>query len=140
MQVGPKNELWWDLNKSGQMAFWESWVELGEEFFQAITESPFPVDMRALRVLKNSPLALDFYAWTSYKTFQVNRNNKPQRVSWHQLHSQLGTGNESVKGFKQEAKKALRKVLPVYPGLRLEEVDGGLIVRPGLTAIQGRKS
>ena len=136
MQVAPDGKLWWDLNADGQqLALYESWVELGEKFFQAITEAPIPVDMRALNVLKNSPLALDLYAWSTYKTYQVNKKKKPQRVSWQQLQAQLGTENGNVKGFKQEAKKALGKITSVYPGLNLDEVDGGVIVHPGLTAV-----
>lgn len=40
--------------------------ELGEDFFKMVTASPVPVDMRALRALKRSPLALDLYAWLTY--------------------------------------------------------------------------
>jgi len=141
MQVAPKAELWWDLSAPDQqLTLDESWIELGEEFFKAITEAPVPVDMRALQALKNSPLALDLYAWSTYKTYQVNKKRKPQRISWQQIQAQLGTENDSLKRFKQEAKRTLRKVAAVYPGLRLEEAEGGVIIRPGLTAIQGRKS
>ncbi|MCC6933323.1 MAG: hypothetical protein IT292_08730 [Deltaproteobacteria bacterium] len=59
MQVAPKGELSWDLKRPNQSVLWDSWVELGEKFYEAIIASPVPVDMRALRELKNSPLALD---------------------------------------------------------------------------------
>lgn len=136
MQVAPDGELWWDVNADGQqLTLYESWVELGEKFFKAITEAPVPVDMRALMVLKNSPLALDLYAWSTYKTYQVNKKKKPQRISWRQLQEQLGTENADTKDFKKYAKKALGKITSVYPGLNLDEVEGGVIVRPGLTAV-----
>ncbi len=136
MQVAPKANLWWDPKVDGQqLTLYESWVELGEEFFKAITEAPVPVDMRALMVLKNSPLALDLYAWSTYKTYQVNQKRKPQRVPWRLLQAQLGTENLDTKDFKKYAKKALRKIVSVYPGLNLDEVDGGLIIHPGLTAV-----
>jgi len=136
MEVAPKGKLWWDLKSPDeQLILYESWIELGEEFFKAITEAPIPVDMRALQALKNSPLALDLYAWSTYKTYQVNKKRKPQRVSWQQLQAQLGTEGESVKRFKQHAKKALGKITSLYPGLNLDEVDGGLIIHPGLTAV-----
>jgi hypothetical protein len=38
---------------------------LGENFFEAITAAPVPLDMRVLKTLKRSPLALDLYAWLS---------------------------------------------------------------------------
>lgn len=63
MRVAPKAMLWWDTSRSQQDNLWESWVELGEDFYAAITAAPVPRDMRALRALKRSPLALDLYAW-----------------------------------------------------------------------------
>ena len=47
----------------------EAGSNLGEKFFAAITAYPVPVDMRALRALKRSPLALDLYAWLSYEAY-----------------------------------------------------------------------
>ena len=69
MQVAPKGELWWDLKNPSQATLWESWIELGEDFYNALITAPIPVDMRALRGLKNSSLALDLYTWATYKTY-----------------------------------------------------------------------
>lgn len=138
MDIAPKGQLWWDLKSPEQLALYESWIELGEEFFNAITSAPVPVDLRALRELKNSPLALDLYAWCTYKTYLVNKNRKPQRIGWRQLQEQFGTENENVKSFKQMAKYALRKISVVYPGLNLDEVDGGVVIQPGHTAIPSK--
>ncbi len=135
MQIAPKAQLWWDLKSPEQFSLHESWIQLGEEFFNAVTSAPIPVDLRALRELKNSPLALDLYAWCTYKTYLVNKNRKPQRVTWQQLQEQFGTENEGSKSFKRYAKYALRKIAIVYPGLRADEVDGGIIINPGATAI-----
>jgi hypothetical protein len=62
MQIAPRETFWWDPTRSQQDNLWESWVELGDDFYAAITAAPVPVDMRALRALKRSPLALDLYA------------------------------------------------------------------------------
>jgi hypothetical protein len=64
MAVAPDGELWWHPHPD-QTALWESWIELGEKFFNAVIASPVPLDMRALRALKRSPLALDLYALIS---------------------------------------------------------------------------
>jgi hypothetical protein len=132
MQVAPKGELWWNLAASEHAAtLWESWIELGESYYEAITSAPVPVDMRALRELKGSPLALDLYAWTTYKTYSISRKKKPQRISWRQLHEQLGADYSDLKNFRKKVMGTLAKVRVVYPGLRLEEVDGGIIIKPG---------
>ena len=138
MDIAPEGQLWWDLKNPGQFTLYESWIELGEKFFNAITTAPVPVDMRALQELKNSPLALDMYTWCTYKTYLVNRSRKPQRVTWRQLQEQFGTEYKDPKEFKRSAKYALRKIAPVYPGLHLDEIDGGMIVYPGATAIPSR--
>jgi hypothetical protein len=67
MEVAPKSELWWDPKRPDQAVLWKSWIELGEDFYQALVNNPVPVDMRALRALKSSTLALDLYAWSKYR-------------------------------------------------------------------------
>lgn len=73
MNVSTRRELWWDPKHPEQVALFGSWVELGELFFQAITEAPVPGDLRALRALKRSPLALDLYNWSTHKALSVAR-------------------------------------------------------------------
>ncbi len=136
MQVAPKGELWWDTKQPDQAALWGSWIELGEEFFKAITAAPIPADMRALRALKRSPLALDLYVWATYRVFQVNRKGGSQFISWAQLKPQMGAEYKSVDEFARKAKAAFRKIRAVYPGLRLDYAKGGLVLRPSPTAVK----
>lgn len=138
MHVAPKGELWWDPKQPLQDNLWGSWIELGEDFFTAITTSPVPVDMRALRALKRSPLALDLYAWASYRTFTVTRKGKAQFVPWSGLMTQLGTDYADRKDFKRKARMALRKVQAVYSGLTLTYDVGGLTIHPSRPAITPR--
>ena len=135
MQIAPSGEFWWDIKSPEQGMLWNSWIEVGEKFFQAILASPVPVDMRALRALRKSPLALDLYSWAVHRTFSVTKRGTPQRLTWKQLQAQFGGDYSEAKDFKRKAKVALRKVATVYPGLRFEEVDGGLIMKPGRPAI-----
>lgn len=130
MDVAPKGELWWDLKQPEQAALWESWIELGEDFFNAVVAAPVPVDMRALRALKQSPLALDLYAWATYRAFVVSRKGAPQFVPWRSLMRQIGCDYSDVKDFKKNASKALKKVRAVYPGLKLKSKPGDLTYSP----------
>lgn len=77
MEVAPDGELWWHHHPD-QTALWESWIELGEKFFQAVIASPVPIDMRALKALKRSPLALDLYAWPRIGPLQLCRRTSPR--------------------------------------------------------------
>jgi len=135
MAVAPEGELWWHPHPD-QSALWESWIQLGEKFFSAVIASPVPVDMRALRALKRSPLALDLYALISYRAFViVQKNLPPQFISWEQLRSQLGTDYGDLKDFKKEANAALRKIATVYPGLIITKAKGGFAIHASRLAI-----
>jgi hypothetical protein len=134
MEVAPKGELWWDLREPEQAALWESWIELGEEFFAAIIAAPVPVDMRVLRAIKRSPLALDLYAWVTYRVFQVNKKGAAF-VPWAGLQKQMGGEYKSVDEFARNAKKAFRRIRTVYPRLNLKYRKGGLVLEPSPTSV-----
>jgi Plasmid encoded RepA protein len=130
MQVAPEGMVWWDEKAPDQPSLFESWIELGDKFFQAITEAPIPVDMRALKALKNSPLALDLYTWATYTSYNVSRTGKPRSVSWDLLHKQIGADYNDAKDFKRKALGAFRKIQTVYPQFRMQQVRGGIAVLP----------
>ena len=130
LQVSSQSQLWWDPKKPEQVSLWDSWIELGEGFYQLITAAPVPVDLRALRALKKSPLALDLYAWSTHKALSVSRKGKAQFVPWKGLMEQFGADYTDPHNFKKKAKEALKKIQAVYPGLKLEDAVGGLVVLP----------
>jgi len=135
MDVAPDGELWWDIKEPDQAALWESWIELGEKFYESVIAAPVPLDMRALRALKQSPLALDLYAWATYRVFSVNRKKIPQFIPWDGLKSQIGCEYGDTKDFKKKANGALRKVRSVYPALKISPARGGFMLHPGPTAV-----
>jgi hypothetical protein len=140
MDVAPEGELWWDPKIPQQDDLWESWIELGEKFFAALLASPVPLDMRALRALKRSPLALDLYAWASYRAFTVTRKGETQFIPWAALTHQLGGNYDDRRNFQKKARAALRKVRSVYPGLVLTYAPGGIIIHPSRLAIVPTRS
>jgi hypothetical protein len=130
MPVSRGGQLWWDPKDPNQTNLWESWIELGEDFFNAITGATVPMDTRALRALNNSPLALDLYAWATYKAYSVTVKGQPQFISYHDFMAQLGTDYADPKNFKKKLLATLKKVEAVYPQLKLESVTGGLRIHP----------
>lgn len=130
MNIARKSLLWWDPKRPDQANLWGSWVELSPEFFAAITASPVPLDMRALKTLKRSPLALDLYAWATHKSNSVARKGREQFIPWISLSAQFGSDYSNHLDFKRKAKAALRKIEAVYPGLKLRDATGGVIVLP----------
>ncbi|RRA50329.1 replication protein RepA [Acidipila sp. EB88] len=138
MQIAPRGTLWWDPARSHQDNLWESWVELGEDFYAAITAAPVPVDMRALRALKRSPLALDLYAWLAHTAFSASRKREPRVVPWEGLHGQMGAEYAELRQFRAKVLLALKKIQLVYPALKLETTSSALIVHPSPTAIPAK--
>jgi hypothetical protein len=139
MEVAPRGELWWDPKRPDQGALWQSWILLGEEFYNALVALPVPVDMRALRALKRSPLALDLYAWVCYRAFViVQKNQPPQFMAWTMLMRQLGADYNTVKNFKPKARAALRKIAALYPGLTIGPAKGGFTTHATRLAVPQR--
>ena len=135
MQVAPEGELWWNLKNPSQSTLFCSWIELSDKFYDAISTSPVPVDMRALKALKRSPLALDFYAWSTYTAYQTQKSGKERSISWDLLHKQFGAEYEKVDEFARNAWNALIKVKQVYPELNIKRVRGGVNVLPSSPSI-----
>ena len=131
MQVAPRGMLWWNHKNPEQTVLWGSWIELGEDFYEAITAAPVPVDMRALKALKRSPLALDLYAWLVHEAWRAYKRNEPRFVAWELLHAQFGADYGRVTDFQQAARKALLKIRQVYPDLILGGRRGGIEILPG---------
>jgi hypothetical protein len=132
MQVAPEGELWWDAKQPGQAALWGSWIELGDKFFEAITAAPVPADMRVLRAIKRSPLALDLYAWATWRVFRLQ---KATFIPWTGLMLQIGAEYTNAKDFGQKAKGAFRKICALYPGLKIEWRTGGFTLHPSPTSV-----
>jgi hypothetical protein len=139
MLVADRITYWWSHKEPDQAALWGSCIELSEKFFAAITAYPVPADMRALKALKCSALALDLYAWLTYEAFRAHRSGKPRFENWTQLHDHLGAEYTYQQHFRAKTKAALAKIKVVYPGLKLGDRQGGIEVLPeSWPAIQPR--
>lgn len=139
MIVAEDTVFWWDTKRPEQMTLWGSYIDLGERFYQAITAAPVPVDVRALRALKGSALALDLYSWLTYEAYRASKSGKPRFETWEQLQGHCGGSYAMTGDFRRKAQAALRKIRTVYPGLKLGKKQGGIEVLPeSLTALQPR--
>ena len=86
-----------------------------------------PIDMRALKALKRSPMALDIYCWLTYRMFYLKR---PTKIPWQLLQMQFGSDYSRTRDFKTAFLDHLRKVIAVYPEARIEETQAGLLLKP----------
>jgi hypothetical protein len=65
--------IWWSAKYPERDLLSKSWVELSPKFFQLIVDRPVPLDMRVLRLIKRSPMALDIYCWATYRVSYLKR-------------------------------------------------------------------
>lgn len=131
VNIADRATLWWTPQQPDQAALWESTVVLSDRFFTEITENPVPMDLRALRALKRSPMALDVYLWLTYRLSYVKR---PTAVPWGALQLQFGadypTTDQGRRDFKKAFLRALTKVTVVYSAARLDTTADDLILLP----------
>lgn len=126
-RIASKAVLWWDARDPDQRSLWHSSVTLTEDFFSEVVERPVPVDMRALKALKRSPLALDIYVWL---TWRMSYLKKPTEVPWAALAAQFGSDYRLLRQFKAAFLAELRRVLAVYSDARVTEGQHGLLLTP----------
>jgi len=124
-------QLWWTPQILPTAPPPTSSITLSANFFEQLVAAPVPLDLRAVRVLKQSPLALDLYAWA---TRRVSYLERPTLISWEALRRSFGSGySETPQGracFRAKALDALGRVCRVYSALRLEIEDGGVLLLP----------
>lgn len=130
MQVASKTALWWNHKNPDAATLWNSEITLGEEFYEAITAAPVPLDIRALRALKKSPLGLDLYAWCAYNAYRARQTGRSRWIPWPKLAKALGADYGRAKDFQQKATRELRKIKILYPGLKLGTKRGCLEIMP----------
>ena len=136
-RLADKTVLWWHSKDPEQAGLWKSSVTLSEAFFSEIIDRPVPIDMRAIKALKQSPLALDIYATLTYRMSYLK---KPTVIPWSALAFQLGSDYSRLRAFKEAFIVELRKVMLVYSGVRVEVQDDGLKIIPSLTHIPMKKA
>ena len=95
--------LWWHPGRSHVEGDFESTVTLTEKFFDEVVTRPVPIDLRAIKFLKRSPLALDVYCWLTYRMSYLKAETE---IPWEYLQRQFGAGYpETAQGQRNFRKK-----------------------------------
>jgi hypothetical protein len=117
----------WCSDDNGEPALWASELKLGETFFNDLMAHAVPLSGNAIRGLSHSALALDYYGMFAYRLHALD---KPLKLTWEQLREQIGQEYANTKDFKKETIPAVKAVLEVYPSAKVEQVTGGLMLKP----------
>lgn len=137
LQIAEKYNVWWTPKSPDEISLFESTVLLSQQFFNEVTQNPVPIDQRALKILRKSPMALDQYCWLTYRMFSLK---KPTLIPWNALQMQFGAEYSRDRDFKAAFLKQMKKVHMVYPEAKVEEdLKGiGLLLRPSPTHVAPR--
>lgn len=127
----------WNHNSPEEKSLFQSTLVLDNEFFNEIITNPVPLDLRAVKALRSSSLALDIYCWLTYR---VSYLRKKTLMPWPALMAQFGSeyqqNNKGRYEFKRSFKNALKQVTVVYPELNIEEDNEGIMIKPSRSHIQ----
>lgn len=138
--VADEADLWWSPSSPHQQSIVDSTVKLSQSFYDEIINNPVPIDIRALKALKKSPMALDVYCWSTYR---VSYLKDRAFIPWEGLQNQFGssypTTSRGRRHFKEKFIEALKKVSLVYPGLNADPQQDGLTLFPSRTHIPRKK-
>lgn len=110
-------------------------VELSEEFFRELEAFAVPLDLRIIARIKSSPLALDLYAWLTYRAFRVRR---PTAVPWEALERQFGAEYAHRRDFRLRVRRALARILALYSDLRVELTREAVRLLPSRPSVRPR--
>lgn len=129
--LADKASIWWDPQNPRQAGLFESTITLGEQFFNELMEGPVPIDIRALRALRQSPISLDIYMWLTYRMFSLRKETV---VPWEALKMQFGSETSTMVKFRELFRRALVQVQTVYPA-KVDPKTSGLVLSPSNTHI-----
>lgn len=124
-----------DMDDAGQSAIA---FQLSRDVWERLASESAPFDTRATKVLLSgrSVMPYDVYVWL---TGSMRTLTHPMSLDWGWLMERFGEGFEEERNFRQAFRKAVRKVMEVYPGVRLKVDRHGVRLFPSPTAIAPRK-
>lgn len=134
-EVNKANGIW-TPQKRDEAGTWQSKVRLTNNFFEECITNPVPIDLRAYKALRGSPLAMDVYSWLTYRMSYTQQRTRP--IRWEALMMQFGSSfasDQAVRDFKKAFLKALKMVLIVYPQAVVDVADQGLVLFPSPTHV-----
>lgn len=138
-------DLWWSPQVPEQLGVFQSRLRLSDAFYDEVLRHSVPVDMRVLMALRRSPMALDVYAWVTYRLHTLNHSPRGTvLIPWEALQRQFGAGYpETVRGcldFKRAFLRELSRVLAVVGKQpRITPEKAGLMMRRSRPLIEAKK-
>jgi hypothetical protein len=132
MQVAMRKVFWWSNKDPEQAVLFGSWIEVSEEFFNAVMRSPHPLDIRVLHHVKDSSLGIDLYTILNREAYRAMQEGKPRFLAWKWLLEQTGNEYKNLDNFRRDALIQIKAIREVHSGLLIEIQKGHRGQKSGL--------
>ncbi len=94
---------------------WRSSIRLTARFLTGLIENAVALDLRVLRALTNSTLALDLYAWLVSALPEYDETSPATIVGWDELQGRFGSASQPAAEFRAGFEQALVQVRQAWP-------------------------
>ncbi len=118
-------------------AVWRSSVRLNRGFHAGLLESAIPLDRAAVETLRDTPMALDAYAWAK-QALQGREPGEVASATWADLHAGFATASQDLSTFKPLFEAALQRAAEADPALQLQATSAEVCVAFAMTDGGGR--
>lgn len=125
-------EFAWNPLDPTKQSLWCSEVVLNEKFYESLISAPVPINMRIMKDLAHSPMAMDIYAWLTYRYSHLHRETP---ISWELLMQQFGTETKNKHKFKEMFARNLEPVKMLYNQAQVSVNPSGVVLRPSPTSV-----
>lgn len=124
--IARRASFWTPQDKDDKPNAWQSELTLSADFYEDITSSPVPTDLRILNALRKSPLAMDIYTWLCYRQFVMSiKGDSVIRIPWAALRFQFGANYnmenkddaKALHNFRYNFLMRLKEVAIFHPDL-----------------------
>lgn len=120
IKIANRGFMFWSDRYPEQPTLWESTIVLTQDFFEAVTTRPVPINLQVYHALSKSPLAMDIYTWLTYRMFLLRVSRRPHAlIPWDALKNQFGNGYaddaQGLRDFRKKFIRRLKEVLLFYP-------------------------
>jgi hypothetical protein len=123
MRLADFSHFWWQPHSSQND--YKGYIMLSESFYYEIHKFAIPIDMRAVRALQRSPMALDIYMWLTWRVFDLK---KPCKIPWRELQKQFGANYKKLWHFERAFTQHLVSIKQVYPRLLANAIKGDVLI------------
>lgn len=117
----------WLARDTKQPALWPAYLKLSQKYKESLLAHAVPMPLDAVGALSHSAMALDILAFFARRLHSLER---PVRVPFVLFKEQFGQEYKDLKPFKAKFLKAVKDVQKVYPAADLQQVVGGLLLKP----------